>query len=128
MSVQTITYTDKQQLNANSSVADYNKVNAADMNEIKTVVNNNATELTNAQSQVVYRDWSQSFTCPQGMTTGTVTVPTVTGYTCIANVLRDTSSAVMMYELSANGKVKIYNHSTGSLTFTMYGRFIYVKS
>lgn len=43
MSINTITYTDKQQLNANPSVADINKVQATDMNEIKSVVNDNAT-------------------------------------------------------------------------------------
>lgn len=42
MSISTITYTDKQQLNANGSVADINKVKATDMNEIKNVVNTNA--------------------------------------------------------------------------------------
>lgn len=34
-----ITYADKTALNVNSSIADINKVNASDMNEIKTVVN-----------------------------------------------------------------------------------------
>lgn len=47
MAVQTITYDDKQYLNQNSEIADVNKINDTDMNEIKTVVNNNATELTN---------------------------------------------------------------------------------
>jgi hypothetical protein len=36
-----ITYTDKVALNVNSDIADINKVNAADMNEIKASVNNN---------------------------------------------------------------------------------------
>lgn len=47
MAVQTITYTDKQYLNENSSIPDINKVKDTDMNMIKSVVNNNATELTN---------------------------------------------------------------------------------
>lgn len=42
MSINKITYTDKQQLNANSSIQDINKVKATDMNEIKSVVNDNA--------------------------------------------------------------------------------------
>lgn len=37
-----ITYADKTALNVNSSIADINKVNASDMNEIKSVVNDNA--------------------------------------------------------------------------------------
>lgn len=44
MAVSTITYSNKVALNENQSVADINKVKADDMNEIKTVVNNNATE------------------------------------------------------------------------------------
>ena len=45
MAVQTITYDDKQFLNQNSDIADVNKCNDTDMNEIKAVVNNNATIL-----------------------------------------------------------------------------------
>lgn len=44
MAVSTITYTNKVALNENASVADINKVKAEDMNEIKSVVNNNASE------------------------------------------------------------------------------------
>ena len=44
MAVQTITYTDKVALNENPSVALINKVTDDDMNEIKSVVNNNASE------------------------------------------------------------------------------------
>ena len=53
MSINKITYTDKQQLNANSSIQDINKVKAADMNEIKSVVNDNADlqgDLTNLET------------------------------------------------------------------------------
>lgn len=48
--MQSISYTNKSALNANSSIADINKCNATDMNEIKTVVNANATECGNATS------------------------------------------------------------------------------
>lgn len=47
MATQTITYTNKVDLNTDSSIAAINKVVAADMNEIKNVVNNNANELDN---------------------------------------------------------------------------------
>ena len=43
----TITYVDKIDLNT-TAVADANKVKASDLNEIKSVVNANAGELTNA--------------------------------------------------------------------------------
>ena len=36
-----ITYTNKEALNINAEIADINKVNASDMNEIKSVVNSN---------------------------------------------------------------------------------------
>ena len=44
MAVQTITYDDKQYLNQNADIPAINKVQDTDMNEIKSVVNNNATE------------------------------------------------------------------------------------
>lgn len=44
MAVQTITYGDKQFLNQNVDIPATNKVQDTDMNEIKSVVNNNATE------------------------------------------------------------------------------------
>ena len=45
MAVQTINYDDKQFLNQNSDIADVNKCNDTDLNEIKSVVNNNANEI-----------------------------------------------------------------------------------
>lgn len=42
--MQTINYTDKSALNQNSDISDTNKCNAADLNEIKSVVNANASE------------------------------------------------------------------------------------
>ena len=42
-----ITYADKVALNTNSQVADINKVNDSDMNEIKSVVNQNDTNVGN---------------------------------------------------------------------------------
>lgn len=46
--MQVIEYTNKSALNENVGIADVNKCNAVDMNEIKTVVNNNATECGDA--------------------------------------------------------------------------------
>lgn len=45
MAVQTLTYGDKQFLNQNADIPATNKVEDTDMNEIKQVVNNNATIL-----------------------------------------------------------------------------------
>ena len=46
MAVQTITYADKTALNLNPDVDAVNKCQATDLNEIKSVVNNNANELS----------------------------------------------------------------------------------
>lgn len=54
MAVQTITYEDKQYLNQNADIPATNKVQDIDMNEIKSVVNNNANELINLQANILY--------------------------------------------------------------------------
>lgn len=46
--MQTIGYTNKSALNQNAEISDVNKCNASDMNEIKSVVNANASECGNA--------------------------------------------------------------------------------
>lgn len=48
--MQAISYTNKSALNENTGIADINKCNASDMNEIKTVVNSNANECGDASS------------------------------------------------------------------------------
>ena len=48
--MQTISYTNKSALNQNAGIADINKCNDSDLNEIKSVVNANATECGNASS------------------------------------------------------------------------------
>ena len=47
-----ITYTDKVALNVNSDIADVNKCNATDMNEIKQVVNENDDNTTNNSNAI----------------------------------------------------------------------------
>lgn len=47
-----ITYTDKVALNINQDVADVNKCNATDMNEIKQVVNENDDNTTNISNAI----------------------------------------------------------------------------
>ena len=54
MAVETITYANKSYINQNSEIADTNKVNDTDMNEIKSVVNNNALELSTCVDGLVY--------------------------------------------------------------------------
>lgn len=45
MAITKITYSNKVNINSNSGVADINKINDSDMNQIKTVVNTNADNL-----------------------------------------------------------------------------------
>lgn len=51
-----ITYADKSALNINASIADNNKVNATDMNELKNVINNTLIETLGLTSNT----WSSS--------------------------------------------------------------------
>jgi hypothetical protein len=51
MAIQNITFGDKSDLST-TSVADANKIKASDMNEVKTVVNNNATETSTNASNI----------------------------------------------------------------------------
>ena len=48
-----ITYTNKETLNAQPSIADKNKVTANDMNEIKTAVNDNDSRITTLENKTV---------------------------------------------------------------------------
>lgn len=54
MAVNTITYANKVNLNENSGIAEINKITDANMNEIKSVVNNNATQLSNLQGSILW--------------------------------------------------------------------------
>jgi hypothetical protein len=54
MAVQTINYDDKQYLNQNADIPATNKVQDTDMNEIKSVVNNNAQETINITGQILW--------------------------------------------------------------------------
>lgn len=54
MAVNTITYANKVNLNENSGIAEINKITDANMNEIKSVVNNNATELSNLKPVLLW--------------------------------------------------------------------------
>ena len=51
MAVQKINYENKEAIQNDTDIANKNKVTDADMNEIKTVVNNNANELQELQNK-----------------------------------------------------------------------------
>lgn len=56
MAIQTIQYQNKVALNTNPEIADINKVTDNDMNEIKSVVNNNANLLHNLRGSGIYNN------------------------------------------------------------------------
>ena len=56
MPISTITYSDKSDINVNSSVPSTNKVQATDMNEIKSVVNNNASILNGVKGTTIWEN------------------------------------------------------------------------
>ena len=53
MAIQTITYDNKTALNANVDIPNINKVTDNDMNEIKSVVNNNANEFNSFKQELI---------------------------------------------------------------------------
>lgn len=86
-----ITYTDKTALNINGDIADTNKVNASDMNEIKNVVNNNYSEV------------------------GDITTLTTTDKTSVVNAINELNEKnIISVGLSANTNVSV------SATWTHY--------
>lgn len=86
-----ITYTNKVALNENQEVADINKVNASDMNEIKTVVNGLVSDSYSTDNETAYSCnymnrigkelWSGSFS------SGNITVPGISDYVVVAMIV-----------------------------------------
>lgn len=98
MAVQTITYDDKSYLNQNSDIADVNKVNDTDMNEIKAVVNNNATEVENIQNGLNYL--VQTFSnasCTQNTSNSLAGLNLTTGTWLVAGQFNWTGSDLRYY-------------------------------
>ena len=62
MAIQTISYTNKEDLYTDSSIPAKNKVVADDMNEIKQVVNNNANEIPNVRNGN-YNSTTDTYSC-----------------------------------------------------------------
>lgn len=81
MDLQTITYTDKVTMNENTSIPAVNKCQAADMNEIKTVVNNNANAFGDyvVESGNQYIKYANGTLIEWGSLTVTVAVSTAMG-------------------------------------------------
>ena len=74
MAIQTITYSDKSYINQNADIPDINKVKDTDMNEIKSVVNNNASEFTTYTTSQQNKDITSEITFNETITTNTVVI------------------------------------------------------
>ncbi len=151
MSVNKITYSDKQAINTNPTLQAINKVQDTDMNEIKSVVNDNAdlmgdltTLATTEKSSIVGAineivntpepvnmlviPWNKtSISCSaNSLTSSSVSVPERDGYTCIANVFRSTPNIPVW--LGNDGSIKLYNFGSSTVSISVYGNFIYKKN
>lgn len=125
MAIQNITYGDKTDLNT-TSVANINKVSASDLNEIKSVVNNNGTEVSNLQNystnEVVIGKWTNDKPIYRKVLSGTL--PTGSG----DNTFTISDSEV----ISVNGFVKsqygIWFNTNGYFTEAGYIISCYLNS
>lgn len=121
-----ITYANKTALNENTGVADANKVNASDMNEIKTVVNANDDTMNamivNEQSNSTTNTYSCDYINKIGkklwegnFTSGDITVPNLSEYTAIAVNL----DGVLCFGNRFYGSCSVMEY--GQFTFNTYG-------
>ena len=115
MAVQTITYDNKVALNENPSVADINKVTDDDMNEIKSVVNNNASETSTNTTNITTN--TTKITNLQTYSTS----ETNTGKTWINN--KPIYRKVIAFGSMPNNSLKTIAHGISNLgeTIRLYG-------
>lgn len=102
MAVQTITYDNKVALNENAEIADINKCNASDMNEIKSVVNNNSGILGNslvysANETNTGKTWIDGKPIYRKVLEFTTSSSSVTGWTNIAVIDSNMDNIINIY-------------------------------
>lgn len=88
-----ITYDDKEALNTNPDIPEKNKITDSDMNQIKSVVNENAIVVV-----------STTITVPAGQTTGNNTINYPEGYTS-----NNTAIAFKNYDIGTGNKTDSVN-------------------
>lgn len=138
MAVQTITYGNKSYINQNPDIADTNKVNATDMNEIKSIVNNNATELdttsTLVNGMMKLKKYVSSMTVAGGSTAtaNMGSVPSISGYTFVGIIPLQTGYAdqwiTTFSEYSGKIQVMIRSFYSGSLTANVACYALFIKT
>lgn len=144
MAIQKITYSDKSYINENASIAAINKVQATDMNEIKSVVNTNAdkvgdlTSLTTTDKDSVVEAineldtgvkkigkllWSGSFT------TGSITVSGLSDYEVIICVVGGcTCIGSKAYGVGGVGAYGAYTTNVFNYRFGVSGNTLTIDS
>lgn len=96
----TIEYNDKVDLNT-TSVANINKINASDLNEIKGVVNNNSVILQNTLGNKLWENQNPSASFPSQ----TITLSeSLANYSCYEIIFRQSKSAGRML---TSGKIPV---------------------
>lgn len=101
MAIQNITYSDKTYINENPSVPATQKCMAVDMNEIKSVVNNNATELGNTGRVELWTNSSPT----SSFVAQTITLnETLDNYAYYEILFRQSSSNARLYN---TGKIPV---------------------
>lgn len=144
MAITKITYANKSALNVNSSVADTNKCNANDLNEIKTVVNLNAdnigdmanlteTSLVEAvnNNKGIIRSIRTTFTTSgsgTGWKYGSFTHTAPTGYKLIAVTTDNVKSADRnFFMFNINNQVSGSIYWCGYIGYGNYGTDNYIN-
>ena len=133
-----ITYADKSAMNVNSSIPDTNKVNASDMNEIKSVVNANYNEYSNLLTGLVYTEvvnlaTNLSVNANSNTATANYTLTPRANYTPILVTTNNMwNGAISMWYCNLSGNTiswRVRNNSSSNATgLTIQVRVLYIKS
>lgn len=128
MAVQTITYDNKVALNTNPDIANVNKVQDSDMNEIKSVVNNNASETQNLQNNRISDLIQVGLTTnPFSVQANTLTqIPFNTVTAQIGTNLSLSNGKIVVGGNGLSGKIKITFCTFGSTTTTLDYCYAYI--
>lgn len=142
MAVQTISYADKSYINENPSVATTNKITDTDMNEIKSVVNNNAGEFSalettinntiNGLFKIKYYEGQITVGANASATVNLGSTPSITGYTLVGILPRSSGYGdqwiVSFSFYSGNVQAMVQSTYSSSLTNTVSCYVVYIKT
>ena len=142
MAVQTITYSDKSYINENASISATNKITDSDMNEIKSVVNNNAGEFSALETtinstidglfKIKYYESSITVGANSHATANLGSTPSIAGYTLFGIIQRSSGYGdqwvVSFSFYSGNVQAMVQSTYSSSLTNTVSCYVLYIKT